>query len=272
MRHATDVECAGFSPFLYSTLFLVRPLAAEVPNSAEPPGEHGGFLSPPPALASPTSPVPVSSPPPAGGAASARVRAESGHASSATMKKGTTLGGGVGTAAAAASLGMNPAHAYVVRSDDGLSWTVPPTLLVPFEPVQAAEMSDLAALSSLTEASVLHLLRERFFLRHIYSYSGTTLVSINPFQELPHLYSAELALRYEQTGVEAAAAALAGTPPDPALLLAPHVWRISDNAYRDLIANGRSQSIVIGGESGAGQFFFGMCASLCAMGALRAVV
>jgi len=68
-------------------------------------------------------------------------------------------------------------------------------------------VSDLSLLSSLTESSVLHLLRERFFRRHIYSYSGSTLISINPFRPLPHLYSPETAKRYETTAAAAMAAA-----------------------------------------------------------------
>lgn len=110
---------------------------------------------------------------------------------------------------------------------------------------------DLSSLSSLTEASTLHLLRERFFRRHIYSYSGSTLISINPFRPLPHLYSSEVAKRYE-----AAATAAAADPAGAAAeldSLPPHLFRVADAAYRDMISNRRSQSIVIGGESGAGK-------------------
>lgn len=132
------------------------------------------------------------------------------------------------------------------------------SFVIPTRPVSVCvyPVHDLSALSSLTESSVLHLLRERFFRRHIYSYSGSTLISINPFRPLPHLYSNEVAKKYE-----AAAAAAAAASSDPTAVAAsseldqlpPHLFRVADAAYRDMVHNRRSQSIVIGGESGAGK-------------------
>lgn len=59
-----------------------------------------------------------------------------------TRGESTTIGGKRGPAMPPA--GFNPHHAFVTRSEDGLTWTVPPTLLVPFEAVDP-DTSQIAA-------------------------------------------------------------------------------------------------------------------------------
>lgn len=117
------------------------------------------MASPPPdAALSPTASgsgrASLSSPTATGGRASisspggARLRGES-----------ATLGGKRGPAAPAP--GFNPHHAFVTRSDDGLTWTVPPTLLVPFEAVDpdssqnATQQAACAAVASAAAQRVM---------------------------------------------------------------------------------------------------------------------
>ena len=64
------------------------------------------------------------------------------------------------------------------------------------------------------------------------------LLAINPYKELPQLYSSESIRRYQGKSL--------GTLP-------PHVFAIGDKAYRDMRALRQSQSIVVSGESGAGK-------------------
>ncbi|XP_021814771.1 myosin-9 isoform X4 [Prunus avium] len=70
------------------------------------------------------------------------------------------------------------------------------------------------------------------------TYTGNILIAINPFQSLSHLYDTVMMERYN--GV-------------PFGELGPHVFAIADAAYREMINEGKSNSILVSGESGAGK-------------------
>ncbi|KAI6206100.1 Myosin motor domain-containing protein [Aphelenchoides besseyi] len=74
--------------------------------------------------------------------------------------------------------------------------------------------------------------------KKIYTYVGNILISINPYELLPDLYSAETIREYRGRSLG---------------LLPPHIFAIADKAYRDMRRTGASQSIVVSGESGAGK-------------------
>ena len=95
-------------------------------------------------------------------------------------------------------------------------------------------------LSYLHEPGVLHNLKQRYALDEIYTYTGSILIAVNPFQRLPHLYSEMMMDEYR--GAELGE-------------LSPHVFAIADEAYRFMRDDDRpaSQSILISGESGAGK-------------------
>ncbi|XP_055832955.1 myosin-9-like isoform X1 [Solanum dulcamara] len=99
-------------------------------------------------------------------------------------------------------------------------------------------VDDMTELSYLHEPGVLHNLATRYQLNEIYTYTGSILIAINPFQKLPDLYNGHMMAKYK--GV-------------PLGKLSPHVFAIADAAYRAMINEGKSNSILVSGESGAGK-------------------
>ena len=95
---------------------------------------------------------------------------------------------------------------------------------------------DNCQLIHINEASVLHNLHLRFASKHIYTYVGSILIALNPFELLP-IYGTDKM------------AAFAGRLPG----LVPHVYAIADAAFRAFLKTGASQSLVVSGESGAGK-------------------
>ncbi|TQE04769.1 hypothetical protein C1H46_009622 [Malus baccata] len=99
-------------------------------------------------------------------------------------------------------------------------------------------VDDMTKLSYLHEPGVLNNLAARYELNEIYTYTGNILIAVNPFQRLPHLYDIHMMEQYKgaQFGE-----------------LSPHVFAIADVAYRAMINEGKSNSILVSGESGAGK-------------------
>ncbi|CAL9023586.1 unnamed protein product [Prunus brigantina] len=102
----------------------------------------------------------------------------------------------------------------------------------------AGGVDDMTKLSYLHEPGVLFNLATRYESNEIYTYTGNILIAINPFQSLSHLYDTVMMERYN--GV-------------PFGELGPHVFAIADAAYREMINEGKSNSILVSGESGAGK-------------------
>ncbi|KAF6146596.1 hypothetical protein GIB67_008882 [Kingdonia uniflora] len=70
------------------------------------------------------------------------------------------------------------------------------------------------------------------------TYTGSILIAVNPFTKLPHLYNMHMMDQYK------------GAPFGE---LSPHVFAVADASYRAMMNDGRSQSILVSGESGAGK-------------------
>nr|CAN71597.1 hypothetical protein VITISV_019007 [Vitis vinifera] len=102
----------------------------------------------------------------------------------------------------------------------------------------AGGVDDMTKLSYLHEPGVLQNLKSRYELNEIYTYTGNILIAINPFQRLPHIYDAHMMQQYK------------GAPFGE---LSPHVFAVADVAYRAMINEGKSNSILVSGESGAGK-------------------
>ncbi|KAG7030324.1 Myosin-11 [Cucurbita argyrosperma subsp. argyrosperma] len=102
----------------------------------------------------------------------------------------------------------------------------------------AGGVDDMTKLSYLHEPGVLQNLKTRYELNEIYTYTGNILIAINPFQRLPHLYDGHMMHQYK------------GAPFGE---LSPHVFAVADVAYRAMIIEGKSNSILVSGESGAGK-------------------
>ncbi|KAJ6630975.1 P-loop containing nucleoside triphosphate hydrolase protein [Mycena sp. CBHHK59/15] len=96
---------------------------------------------------------------------------------------------------------------------------------------------DLATLSHLNEPSILHAVQTRYAQRKIYTYSGIVLLAVNPFETVP-LYTPEIVQQY-----------VGRTKGD----LEPHLFAIAEDAYAAMAFDGKGQTIIVSGESGAGK-------------------
>ncbi|XP_020398062.1 myosin-17 isoform X3 [Zea mays] len=99
-------------------------------------------------------------------------------------------------------------------------------------------VDDMTRLSYLHEPGVLDNLAVRYAKNIIYTYTGNILIAINPFQRLPSLVDALTMEKYKGANLGD---------------LDPHVFAIADAAYRQMINEGKSNSVLVSGESGAGK-------------------
>ncbi|KAJ1285097.1 hypothetical protein BS78_03G254900 [Paspalum vaginatum] len=99
-------------------------------------------------------------------------------------------------------------------------------------------VDDMTRLSYLHEPGVLDNLAVRYAKSIIYTYTGNILIAINPFQRLPNLVDARTMEKYKGANLGD---------------LDPHVFAIADVSYRQMINEGKSNSILVSGESGAGK-------------------
>ncbi|XP_076852214.1 uncharacterized protein myh11b isoform X2 [Brachyhypopomus gauderio] len=104
-------------------------------------------------------------------------------------------------------------------------------------PPKFSKAEDMAALTCLNEASVLNNLRERYFSGLIYTYSGLFCVVVNPYKMLP-IYSEQVIEMYKGKKRHE---------------VPPHVYAVTDNAYRSMMQEREDQSVLCTGESGAGK-------------------
>lgn len=99
-------------------------------------------------------------------------------------------------------------------------------------------VDDMTKLAYLHEPGVLQNLRSRYDINEIYTYTGSILIAVNPFMRLPHLYDKHMMEQYKGAAFGE---------------LSPHPFAVADAAYRVMIKEGISQSILVSGESGAGK-------------------
>merc|ERR1712156_1298844 len=104
-------------------------------------------------------------------------------------------------------------------------------------PPKFEKCEDMANLTFLNDASVFHNLEVRFQAKLIYTYSGLFCIVVNPYKRYPI---------YTQTVVKIYLGKRRNEVP-------PHLWAITETAYRNMLTNGKDQSMLITGESGAGK-------------------
>ncbi|KAK8930649.1 hypothetical protein KSP39_PZI016458 [Platanthera zijinensis] len=111
--------------------------------------------------------------------------------------------------------------------------------LLPRDPdAEHGGVDDMTKLTYLNEPGVLYNLAKRYALNEIYTYTGSILIAVNPFTKIPHLYNVHMMEQYK--GIRLGE-------------LSPHVFAVADASYRAMMSEGRSQSILVSGESGAGK-------------------
>merc|ERR1712088_300052 len=96
---------------------------------------------------------------------------------------------------------------------------------------------DMANLTFLNDASVFWNLKIRYQAKLIYTYSGLFCVVVNPYKRYP-LYTHRVCKIY------------LGKRRNE---VPPHLWAITETAYRNMLTNQKDQSMLITGESGAGK-------------------
>uniref|UniRef100_A0AAY5E8Q9 Myosin-9 n=1 Tax=Electrophorus electricus TaxID=8005 RepID=A0AAY5E8Q9_ELEEL len=125
----------------------------------------------------------------------------------------------------------------VELSDSGKKIKVNKDDIQKMNPPKFSKVEDMAELTCLNEASVLHNLKDRYYSGLIYTYSGLFCVVINPYKHLP-IYSEEIVEMYKGKKRHE---------------MPPHIYAITDTAYRSMMQDREDQSILCTGESGAGK-------------------
>ncbi|XP_049825623.1 myosin heavy chain, muscle isoform X4 [Aethina tumida] len=110
-------------------------------------------------------------------------------------------------------------------------------LVTQVNPPKYEKAEDMSNLTYLNDASVLHNLKQRYYAKLIYTYSGLFCVAINPYKRFP-VYTNRCAKLYRGKRRNE---------------VPPHIFAISDGAYVNMLTNHENQSMLITGESGAGK-------------------
>ncbi|XP_021186018.2 myosin-VIIa isoform X2 [Helicoverpa armigera] len=125
-----------------------------------------------------------------------------------------------------------------VRDDDGHEqWLPPERRIKAMHATSVHGVEDMISLGDLHEAGILRNLLIRYNENLIYTYTGSILVAVNPYQILP-IYTADQIKLYKERKIGE---------------LPPHIFAIGDNAYAHMRRYKQDQCIVISGESGAGK-------------------
>ncbi|XP_013068549.2 myosin-VIIa-like isoform X2 [Biomphalaria glabrata] len=98
-------------------------------------------------------------------------------------------------------------------------------------------VQDMISLGDLNESGILRNLFIRYMEHHIYTYTGSILVAVNPY-EILNIYTTEQIQLYRDKKIGE---------------LPPHIFAIADNAYSSMKRYQHDQCVIISGESGAGK-------------------
>ncbi|VDO58800.1 unnamed protein product [Onchocerca flexuosa] len=100
------------------------------------------------------------------------------------------------------------------------------------------DVDDNCSLIHLNDGCLLNNCRLRYNRKQFYTYVANILIAINPYEQISGLYDIDMIRKYKGQSLGS---------------LPPHIFAIADKAYRDMMRNHQSQSIIISGESGAGK-------------------
>uniref|UniRef100_A0A8C4ZE72 Myosin VIIA n=1 Tax=Gadus morhua TaxID=8049 RepID=A0A8C4ZE72_GADMO len=107
----------------------------------------------------------------------------------------------------------------------------------PMHPTSIHGVEDMIRLGDLNEAGILRNLLIRYQEHVIYTFTGSILVAVNPYQLLP-IYTPDQIRLYTNKKIGE---------------LPPHIFAIADNCYFNMQRNKKDQCCIISGESGAGK-------------------
>uniref|UniRef100_A0A8C4R2B5 Myosin, heavy chain 11a, smooth muscle n=1 Tax=Eptatretus burgeri TaxID=7764 RepID=A0A8C4R2B5_EPTBU len=130
-----------------------------------------------------------------------------------------------------------PDEVLVEFSETGKKATFPKDDVQKMNPPKFSKVEDMAELTCLNEASVLHNLKDRYYSGLIYTYSGLFCVVVNPYKHLP-IYTEQIIEMYRGKKRHE---------------MPPHIYAVTDSAYHSMLQDREDQSILCTGESGAGK-------------------
>ncbi|PIO72160.1 myosin head [Teladorsagia circumcincta] len=104
-------------------------------------------------------------------------------------------------------------------------------------PSSVQGVEDMTKLGDYHESAILRNIHVRYREKLIYTYTGSILIAVNPYMDIP-IYSAEQIRMYKRRKIGE---------------LPPHIFAIADNVYTNMRKHGKNQSVIISGESGAGK-------------------
>ncbi|XP_072297879.1 unconventional myosin-X [Eucyclogobius newberryi] len=99
-------------------------------------------------------------------------------------------------------------------------------------------VEDMSALDDLHDGAIMYNLYLRYQQRFIYTYIGSILAAVNPYQTLPGLYDRAAVERYSSHHLGD---------------ISPHIYAVANECYRALWRRPLNQCVLISGESGAGK-------------------
>ncbi|KAF5273638.1 hypothetical protein FQR65_LT04638 [Abscondita terminalis] len=125
-----------------------------------------------------------------------------------------------------------------IKDDYGKELYISPQQIVkPMHITSVLGVEDMINLGDLQEYAILRNLHVRYNKKLIYTYTGSMLVALNPYEVLP-IYTNASIKQYKDKKI--------GDLP-------PHIFAIGDGSYNNMKATRKNQCIVISGESGAGK-------------------
>lgn len=146
----------------------------------------------------------------------------------------------------------------VTLQDDetGQSVTISKEEICVVDPTHLQDLSDLSEMNNLHEAPLINILRNRWHGNRIYTAASDVLISVNPYKNISGVYDTPATYFNFPRGDaseedDSYYEALAELP--------PHVYKIANRSLRSLIIPPISsdspvnQSVIISGESGAGE-------------------
>ncbi|XP_070213118.1 myosin-VIIa-like [Littorina saxatilis] len=98
-------------------------------------------------------------------------------------------------------------------------------------------VEDMISLGDLNESGILRNLFIRYMEHNIYTYTGSILIAVNPY-EILSIYTGDQIKAYRDRKIGE---------------LPPHIFAIADNAYHSMKRYQHDQCVIISGESGAGK-------------------
>jgi myosin heavy subunit len=144
----------------------------------------------------------------------------------------------------AAELEKSQGSSPLLKLYDGASTSSQAQMPVEFDKVFRAntsgdtDVSDMTSLTYLEEPNMLKCLETRYHQDKIYTNIASVLVAINPYRQLGIYTTHDMAKYRGQRRLD---------------LQEPHVFRLAEKAYQQLVTYGVNQSMICCGESGSGK-------------------